>query len=133
MSPPDGWVTIDTAGAPDLCHHVGYGLPFGDGSVDTIEADHVIESLGPLGAVLATEAGRVLRPGGAFRVRTRDRAAVAASQAVLAVQGVSVVGLDGRLPAYTADALDGLLVDAGFRSVRRRPATAGELAVEALR
>jgi glycosyltransferase involved in cell wall biosynthesis len=129
----DDWVTIDTAGEPDLRHDVGYGLPFADGSVEVVEAHDVVDGLGELAAVLAGEAVRVLRSGGTFRVLTADRATALARQQALQVQGVTLVGRDAVLPAFTAHSLERLLVEAGFASVHSQPARDGELIVEAYR
>ena len=113
-SAADGWITIDTAGDPDVRHDVVYGLPFGDGSVDAIDAYHVFEKLGELAVVLlAGEAARVLRPGGTLRVLTSDRVV--------------------RLPVFTAYTLERLLANSGFGGVVTRSAVEGDLVLEATR
>jgi glycosyltransferase involved in cell wall biosynthesis len=129
----DGWVTIDTAGTPDIRHHVGYGLPFADGSVDRVEATEVLDRLGELGPILIAEIARVLRPGGRVRLCTPDRRAALARQAVLAIQGVTVSGTAGRLPRYTAETLERSVTRAGFGIVRCVAAPTDQLILEARR
>ena len=129
----DGWITVDTAGKPDVRHDVLFGLPFGDGSVDAIEAHHVLEERGALTSVLTGEAARVLRAGGTFRVVTADRMTALANQRTLAAQGVVLVGRSARLPDFTAETLERLLVKSGFVGVVRHPASPGQLILEATR
>lgn len=127
------WVTIDTAGEPDLRHDVAFGLPFGDGSVEVVDARHVLDTPGGNAAVLAVEAARVLQPGGLLRILTGDRAAAINRQRTLNVQGIWISGHDARLPVFTSEALEQLLRQAGFADVRRLPADEGELLFEAIR
>ena len=126
-------VTIDTGCDPDVRHDVTFGLPFGDGTVEAIEARHVLDRLGDMAIVLTREAARVLRAGGSLRVVTGDRAAALDRQRRLQVQGVALVGLSARLPAFTTESLVRLISDAGFSGAVGRPAGEGEIAVEATR
>jgi SAM-dependent methyltransferase len=127
------WVTIDTGGDPDVRHDVTFGLPFGDGTVEAIEARHVLDPLGDMAIVLTREAARVLRPGGSLRVLTGDRAVALDHQRALRVQGVILVGLSAHLPSFTTESLVRLISGAGFRGAVGRPAGEGEIAVEATR
>ena len=131
--PDDGWVSIDTAGAPDLVHDVMYGLPFSDGSVDAIEAGDVLERLGPLASLLAGEAARVLRPGGTLGVVMADRLAALAHMQELQVQGVDLVGRSARLPVFSAQSLELLLRRSGFEELRIDVTGAGVLTALATR
>jgi predicted SAM-dependent methyltransferase len=68
-----GWVNIDISGTPDLLLDLRYGLPFPDGSVETIHSEHVMEHLRLAdGQLLLDEAHRVLRPGGVMRLGMPD-------------------------------------------------------------
>lgn len=74
----DGWVNVDLAGDPvDLAWNLARPLPFGDGTVDGIFHEHLLEHL-PLsaGATLTRECARVLRPGGTLRIGVPDVAAL---------------------------------------------------------
>jgi hypothetical protein len=127
------WVTIDTGGDPDVRHDVTFGLPFGDATVEAIDARHVLDGLGDMAIVLTGEAARVLRPGGSLRVLSGDRTAALDRHRMLRVQGVILVGLSARLPAFTTETLVQLISDAGFSGAVGRPAGDGEIVVEATR
>lgn len=129
----DGWVTIDSEGQPDIRHDVGLGLPFGDGTVEAIEALAVVEWLGSRAPILATEAFRVLCPGGVMQILTPDRAAALARKRQLEAQAVVLAGELGRLPPYTAESLDRLLRQAGFTDVRVERTERSELLATATR
>ena len=129
----EAWVTIDSAGDPDLRHNIAFGLPFADGAVEAIDARLVLDGLGGMAPVLAQEAARVLRRGGRFRLVTADRAAALARQGELALQGVLLSGSDARLPAFSAGTLDGLLRGAGFSDIVLDPGGPGEIVASASR
>jgi hypothetical protein len=93
----------------------------------------VLEERGELAPILASEAARVIRPGGTFRIVTGDRSAALVSQRTLEAQGVILVGRSARLPAFTAESLEQLLVGSGFWGIVRHPSSAGELVLEATR
>ncbi len=114
----EGWVNVDTDGNPDLRLDVGYGLPFGDGSVDAIYAWRLVDDLGELTNVLAAEAARVLRAGAAIRLVTGDRARALARRDRLAAQGVILVGDEARMPPFDYQMLEAILRRAGFPVIR---------------
>jgi len=70
----EGWINIDLDGPADTfrwdCRR---GLPFDDGSVDTIFAEHVFEHFDSLtGEKFLTECHRCLRVGGTIRIVVPD-------------------------------------------------------------
>lgn len=127
----DGWVTIDTAGGPDVEHDARFGLPFADDAIECVELQRVIEPVGPLVPVLLGEAARVLRPGGAIRIVTEDQAVAVAARRALELQGVFVVGRAARLPDFSAERLEALLAGSGFAGISREPAAPGVLVLVA--
>jgi SAM-dependent methyltransferase len=68
-----GWVNCDVAPA-ELAFHLGWGLPFADGSVAYAYAGHVFEHLYYAGEALSLlrELRRALAPGGVFRFIVPD-------------------------------------------------------------
>ncbi len=69
--PKAGFVNVDREAMPgvDLVHDLDrMPYPFADASCDVIEADHVLEHLGQVFAVMA-ELHRMLKPGGTLRLR----------------------------------------------------------------
>jgi predicted SAM-dependent methyltransferase len=69
-----GWVNIDLVGMrPDLARNLGLGIPFPEGSADSVFLEHVLEHF-PYRAVLGilAESRRVLRPGGVLRIGVPD-------------------------------------------------------------
>jgi hypothetical protein len=107
-------IVIDTDGSPDIRHHVAFGLPFDDGTVDAVEIDRAFDALAGLTPILLTEVVRVLKPGGRCAIVTRDRDEALARQQRLTDEGVFVRGEAARLPSFTAPGLDRLLREAGF-------------------
>lgn len=71
-----GWVNIDLdSPSADLTHDLTQGLPYPDGSVSHIFAEHVIEHLERVeAAALLLECRRVLAPSGTIRMSTPDLA-----------------------------------------------------------
>jgi len=72
--PKKGWLNVDLAGDPiDLAWNLAHGIPFGDGSVDAIFHEHLLEHI-PLRAAagLMDECFRVLKPGGILRIGVPD-------------------------------------------------------------
>lgn len=68
----EGWVNVDVPPA-DLAMHLGWGLPFGDESVEYVYLSHVLEHLYKQDALeLLREAHRVLAPAGVLRVVVPD-------------------------------------------------------------
>lgn len=70
----EGWVNVDIESPiADLIHDLRQPLPFPDGSVDRIFAEHMIEHIEYEEAIaLIRECRRVLVPGGVVRVTTPD-------------------------------------------------------------
>jgi SAM-dependent methyltransferase len=69
--PKPGFVNVDREAIPgvDVVHDLdAIPYPFADGSCEVIEADHVLEHLGRVFAVMA-ELDRLLAPGGTLRLR----------------------------------------------------------------
>lgn len=70
----EGWINLDLEGSSaDVIHDLNAGLPYPDGSVGHIFAEHVIEHFDYAGALaLLRECRRVLAPGGCVRMSTPD-------------------------------------------------------------
>lgn len=65
----DGWVTLDRHTGSDLCWDLRKGIPFPDGSVDSLYSSHMLEHLQfSETQALLKEALRVLRSEGTFSV-----------------------------------------------------------------
>jgi predicted SAM-dependent methyltransferase len=134
----EGWVNVDLVlGAPvDLGWDLRRPLPFGDGTIDAIFHEHLLEHLDlEAGLQLMEESHRVLRPGGFLRIGVPDAGAYAASYAqrgdgmisayrpgrptpMLALQ--EVFYLHGHRTMYDEETLALVLRSAGFSDVRRR-------------
>jgi predicted SAM-dependent methyltransferase len=71
----DGWCTIDLEPPADLRHDITRGIPWPDGAVDCIYAEHFLEHL-PVeqGVAFLKECRRALRPGGVVRIAVPDLA-----------------------------------------------------------
>ena len=69
----DGWINLDleASGATDLVRDVRDGLPFDDGTLQVVFAEHFIEHLTrDEGAAFLSECHRVLGAGGVIRLST---------------------------------------------------------------
>lgn len=66
-SKPLGYVGIDVKDAPgvDMTHDLEKGIPYADGAVDVVRANHFLEHIGDKEKIMA-EIHRALRPGGRF-------------------------------------------------------------------
>jgi predicted SAM-dependent methyltransferase len=69
------WINVDAAPAPGVRFLIDFRrpLPFADASLDGVFCEHVLEHFGQEdGERLVREVGRILRPGGVFRVIVPD-------------------------------------------------------------
>ena len=69
------WINVDAAPAPAVRFLIDFRrpLPFADASLDGVFCEHVLEHFGQEdGERLVREVGRILRPGGVFRVIVPD-------------------------------------------------------------
>jgi len=65
----NGWITVDTALGCDLYWDLREGIPFGDGTVESIYSSHMLEHLTfDDGQALLKECHRALKPGGSISV-----------------------------------------------------------------
>lgn len=131
----DGWVNIDLVGAKtDLVWDLRVPLPFADGSVDAVFAEHVFEHMtyGETLHVLA-HVHRALKPGGALRVGVPD-AGIYARQYVEDPSGIKdlrwgratpmlalreVFQEHAHVAAYDEETLVLVLAEGGFPGARR--------------
>jgi predicted SAM-dependent methyltransferase len=95
----DGWINIDAvARHKDLyiAHDIRRPLPFGDGSVQRILAEHVVEHLDFRDDVprVFAEFHRVLHPGGVVRIIVPDAARYMAAYVGKSAEGFKELGWD---------------------------------------
>lgn len=135
----DGWVDVDLAGdRTDLAWDLTRPLPLGQGSVEAIFSEHLLEHLPlPAAVALLRECHRLLVPGGVLRVGVPDAGAYLRAYcdpgdgfiervrpgrptALLAVQ--EVFQHHGHRSAYDSDTLVLVFEAAGFAGAERREA-----------
>lgn len=131
--PGEGWVVVDSAGAPDVQLDVRFGLPFPDASADEIDVLFALDVDPAVEPVLLVEAARVIRPEGRVRIRARDRTASIARNRLLELQGIVVLGEEARLPLHDRASLAAALADAGLNAIGEEPAPDGEFVLVAAR
>jgi len=132
--PKEGWIDIDLAGAPaDLVWNLKHGIPFGDGTVEAVFHEHLLEHLSlHAGFRLTTDCHRALKPGGVLRVAVPNAGACLRSHAgidapdwarsrptpMLAVQALFYE--HGHHAMYDEQLLVAVLAAAGFVEVAAR-------------
>jgi predicted SAM-dependent methyltransferase len=133
-APKPGWINVDMLGkGADVALNIRRPLPFGDGTVDAVFHEHLLEHLSLAdGRALTRELYRVLRPGGIVRIVVPDAGLYARSYveartelerlrpgrptAMLALQEVFL--RHGHRTAYDFETLELVLVASGFEDVR---------------
>jgi predicted SAM-dependent methyltransferase len=121
-----GWVNVDLLGdRVDLAWNLLKPLPFGEGTVEAIFHEHLLEHLSlEEGYRLACESYRVLRPTGVLRIGVPDCGAphIAwpdAPTRLLALQEFFAEA--GHRTMYDTETLSLVLKAAGFPTVEQRP------------
>lgn len=65
----NGWINIDISREADIFWDLRYGIPFANGTVESIYSSHLFEHLSyDDGQALMAESLRVLKPGGTFSI-----------------------------------------------------------------
>ena len=132
-----GWVNVDLVGdGADLAWDLTKPLPFGEGSVEAIFHEHVLEHFElPAAVALLRESHRLLASGGVLRIGVPDAGAYLSAYTdpgsqflketrpdrptqLLAVQEVFFD--HGHRSAYDFETLALLLATTGFQSIERR-------------
>ncbi len=136
-SPLDGWINVDLVGdGPDLAWDLDSPLPFGDGTVDAIFHEHLLEHFDLTAAVaFLREHHRLLASGGVLRIGVPDAGAylraygdpqgsfISAARPGRPTQLLAVQELfydHGHQSAYDFETLALLLAATGFHSIERR-------------
>jgi len=127
----EDWFHVDGADYKHVKHHDIINLPFAHETVDLIYASHVLEYFDRVEAAdVLKNWGAFLRPGGVLRLAVPDFAVIAQLYSEGRVTLDQVVGpLYGRMAlhgsyiyhrtTYDVETLSLLLVQSGFRDVRR--------------
>jgi predicted SAM-dependent methyltransferase len=118
----DRWLTADVDARADVYVDILHPLPFGDGTLDVIYLEEVIEHISrEQGRSLITECLRALKPGGHVRLTTPDLDAFVASFDGTDAAGKTINDIfyeHGHRHIYSRAAIYDLLTDAGFIDIR---------------